>query len=128
MPPEPRRPGTAGRPRKRGARRPTPAQGLGQRGRRVDLEFDGDKRRSQLVETVARWHNVPDRPLKVVAVEPLGGERRAGLPGSWGPFRQGLYWYHAMPTMRDAWLEQLIVAFNRIVADHRVFREIFAVI
>lgn len=43
-------------------------------------------------------------------------------------FRQGLYWYHAMPTMRDDWLEQLMVAFNRIVADHRVFREIFAVI
>jgi len=43
-------------------------------------------------------------------------------------FRQGLYWYHAMPTMRDDWLEQLMVAFNRIVADHRVFRESFAVI
>jgi DDE family transposase len=43
-------------------------------------------------------------------------------------FRQGLYWYHAMPTMRDDWREQLMVAFNRIVADHRVFREIFAVI
>jgi hypothetical protein len=43
-------------------------------------------------------------------------------------FRQGLYWYHAMPTMRDDWLEKLMVAFNRIVADHRVFREIFAVI
>jgi hypothetical protein len=30
--------------------------------------------------------------------------------------------------MRDDWLEQLMVAFNRIVAGHRVFREIFAVI
>ena len=43
-------------------------------------------------------------------------------------FRQGLYWYQAMPTMRDDWLEKLMAAFNRIVEEHRVFREIFAVI
>jgi hypothetical protein len=73
--PAPRRPGTAGRPRKRGARLPTPKQMLAQRGRRVELKLYGDKRRSRIVETVARWHNVPDRPLKVVAVEPLGGGR-----------------------------------------------------
>jgi hypothetical protein len=73
--PEPRRPGQRGRPRKRGARLPTPAQMLGQRGRRVALTLYGDKRRSRLVETVARWYGVPDRPLKVVAVEPLSGGR-----------------------------------------------------
>jgi hypothetical protein len=70
-----RQPGTAGRPRKRGARLPTPKQMLVQRGRRVELKLYGDKRRSRIVETVARWHNVPDRPLKIVAVEPLGGGR-----------------------------------------------------
>jgi hypothetical protein len=70
-----RQPGTAGRPRKRGARLPTPKQMLGQRGRRVALKLYGDKRRSRLVETVARWHNVPDRPLKIVAIEPLSGGR-----------------------------------------------------
>jgi hypothetical protein len=43
-------------------------------------------------------------------------------------FRQGLYWYQAMPTMRDDWLEKLLTAFDRIVADHRVFREIYAII
>ena len=43
-------------------------------------------------------------------------------------FRQGLYWYQGMPNMRDDWLEKLMTAFNRILADHRVFREIFAVI
>jgi len=43
-------------------------------------------------------------------------------------FRQGLYWYHAMSTMRDDWFDTLMKAFNRIVAEHRVFREIFAVI
>jgi hypothetical protein len=73
--PAPRQPGTAGRPRKRGARLPTPKQMLDNRGRRVELKLYGDKRRSRIVETVARWHNVPDRPLKIVAVEPLGGGR-----------------------------------------------------
>ncbi len=43
-------------------------------------------------------------------------------------FRQGLYWYQAMPNMRDDWFEKLLTAFDRIVADHRIFREIFAII
>jgi Transposase DDE domain. len=43
-------------------------------------------------------------------------------------FRQGLYWYHAIPTMRDDWFDALMTAFNSIVAEHRVFREIFAMI
>jgi Transposase DDE domain len=43
-------------------------------------------------------------------------------------FRQGLYWYQALPNMRDDWFEKLVTAFDRIVADHRVCREIFAVI
>jgi hypothetical protein len=73
--PAPRPPGAVGRPRKRGSRLPTPQQMLCQRGRRVELKLYGDKRRSRIVETVARWHNVPDRSLKVVAVEPLSGGR-----------------------------------------------------
>jgi Transposase DDE domain len=43
-------------------------------------------------------------------------------------FRQGLYWYQAMSNMRDDWFEKLMTAFDRIVADHRIFREIFALI
>ena len=43
-------------------------------------------------------------------------------------FRQGLYWYQALPGMRDDWFEKLMTAFDRTVADHRVFREIFGVI
>ena len=43
-------------------------------------------------------------------------------------FRQGSYWYQAMPNMRDDWFEKLMTAFDRIVAEHRVFVEIFAVI
>ena len=43
-------------------------------------------------------------------------------------FRQGSYWYQAMPNMRDDWFEKLMTAFDRIVAEHRVFVEVFAVI
>lgn len=74
-PPPPRVPGRAGRPRKRGARLPTPAQMLGQRARRVTHAIYGRQDRVRLVETVARWYGVPDRPLRVVAVESLSGGR-----------------------------------------------------
>lgn len=73
--PAARKPGQKGRPRKRGARLPTPAQMLEQRARRVTLEIYGRKDRVRLTETVAHWYSVPTRPLKVVAVEPLVGGR-----------------------------------------------------
>jgi len=73
--PPPRKPGTPGRPRKRGARLPTPEQMLHQRGRRVTHAIYGRKQKARVVDTVARWHNVPDRPLRVVAIEPLSGGR-----------------------------------------------------
>lgn len=43
-------------------------------------------------------------------------------------FRQGLYWYQTLPRMRDDSFEKLMPAFDRIVASHRVFREIRGVI
>jgi hypothetical protein len=43
-------------------------------------------------------------------------------------FRQGSYWYSAIPNMREEWLRPLITAFDRIVREHAVFREIFALI
>jgi hypothetical protein len=70
-----RTPGTNGRPRKRGARRPTPEQMLEQRARRVTLAIYGRNDRVRLAETVARWYGVPDCPLKIVVVEPLVGGR-----------------------------------------------------
>jgi hypothetical protein len=73
--PLPRKPGQGGRPRKRGARLPTPTQMLQQRGRRVTLSLYGCKARYRLVETVAYWFKLPDRPLKIVVVEPLSGGR-----------------------------------------------------
>lgn len=43
-------------------------------------------------------------------------------------FRQGAYWYGALPEMRDDWLENLMRAFDEIVAEHAVFAEVYALI
>ena len=43
-------------------------------------------------------------------------------------FRQGSYWYQAIPTMRADWLRTLMTAFDRIVREHAVFREAFGVL
>ena len=71
-----RRPGTNGRPRKRGQRLPSPLQMLGQRGCRLALDLYGRRDRSRVVDTVARVYAAPQRPLRIVAVQPLTGGRR----------------------------------------------------
>jgi len=43
-------------------------------------------------------------------------------------YRQGLYWYECIPTMREEWLRRLLTAFDRIVREQVVFREIFGII
>jgi len=43
-------------------------------------------------------------------------------------YRQGCYWYMCLPTMREEWLRPLVEAFDRIVREHAVFRDIFGVI
>jgi Transposase DDE domain len=43
-------------------------------------------------------------------------------------FRQGLYWYECIPTMKTQWLRALMQAFDRIVRQHAVFRAAFGVI
>ncbi|WP_437648258.1 IS4 family transposase [Sorangium sp. So ce362] len=43
-------------------------------------------------------------------------------------YRQGLYWYDCIPTLREDWLRPLMTAFDRIVREHAVFREIFGII
>ena len=75
-PPPARKPGTPGRPRKRGRRLPTPRQMLAQRTRRLTLKIYGRRDRSRVAEQVARVYAVPDRPLRIVAVEPTSGGRR----------------------------------------------------
>lgn len=72
----PTRKGTkGGRPRKRGVRRPTPKQMLQERCRHLSLNIYGRKDKSRVAECVARCYAAPDRPLKIVAVEPLSGGR-----------------------------------------------------
>jgi hypothetical protein len=48
---------------------------LGRRARRVTLDLYGRKQKARVTDTVARWHSVPDRPLRVVVTEPLTGGR-----------------------------------------------------
>jgi len=43
-------------------------------------------------------------------------------------FRQGSYWYQAIPNMRQDWLRTLMTAFDRIVRQHAVFQEAFGVL
>lgn len=71
-----RKPGTNGRPRKRGRRLPTPRQMLGQRTRRLTLNIYGRRDRSRVADQVARVYAAPERPLRIVAVEPLTGGRK----------------------------------------------------
>lgn len=74
--PPPAPTGRGGRPRKRGEPLPRPEAMLTWRGRRHRLEIYGRHEKVKLVEQRARMHNVPERPLVVVAVHPLGGGRR----------------------------------------------------
>jgi hypothetical protein len=71
-----RKPATNGRPRRRGQRLATPRQMLGQRTRRLTLNIYGRRDRSRVADQVARVYAVPDRPLRIVAVEPLTGGRK----------------------------------------------------
>jgi hypothetical protein len=43
-------------------------------------------------------------------------------------FRQGSYWYSAIPNMREERLRPLMDAFAEILATHRIFQGIFSVI
>ena len=43
-------------------------------------------------------------------------------------FRQGAYWYGAIPEMRDDWLANLMAAFDAIVSEHAIFQEVYALI
>ena len=65
-----------GRPRKRGVRLPTPKAMLAERCRHLALDIYGRKDRSRVAECVARCYAAPDRPLKIVAVDPLSGGRK----------------------------------------------------
>jgi hypothetical protein len=74
--PPPRKPGTNGRPRKRGVQLPSPRQMLTGRANHRALDIYGRRDKVRMIDCVARAHAVPDRPLRIVAIEPLTGGRR----------------------------------------------------
>jgi hypothetical protein len=43
-------------------------------------------------------------------------------------FKQGLYWYELLPTMREEWLKALMKAFDRILTKISFFREAFGLV
>jgi hypothetical protein len=43
-------------------------------------------------------------------------------------FRQGSYWYAALPNMRDAWFKPLMERFAQLLDEQSLFREIFGFI
>jgi hypothetical protein len=65
-----------GRPRKRGVRLATPEAMLAGRCRRVALDIYGRRDKGRVAGRVARCYAAPARPLRVVAVDPLGGGRK----------------------------------------------------
>ncbi len=71
-PPPVRRPGRNGRPRRRGGRLPTPEQMLQKRVRRTEMQIYGKKQRMRVTDCEARVYAAPDRPLRCIAIEPLG--------------------------------------------------------
>lgn len=73
-PPE-RKPGTNGRPRKRGDRMPTPEEMLDGRCRHVALDIYGRTEKARVAHCEARMHAAPTLPLQIVAVEALTGGR-----------------------------------------------------
>jgi DDE superfamily endonuclease len=89
-----RKPGTNGRPRKRGDLLPTPAALLAERCRRVTLSIYGRSQQARLADQEARVHVAPERPLRVVAVEAVKGGRG----------QEAFY-----STCHDATAEQVIV-------------------
>jgi len=73
--PSPRKPGKRGRRRKRGDRLPTPNQMLDARAARLDLQIYGRRERARVCNLEGRVYAVPERPLRVVAVEAIKGGR-----------------------------------------------------
>jgi hypothetical protein len=70
-----RKPGSNGRPRKRGPLLPTPRQMLTLRATRTPLEIYGRRDQVRLTDTMAYVYAAPERLLRVVAVEALTGGR-----------------------------------------------------
>ena len=71
----PDRTGKRGRPRVRGEKLPTPGEMLDGRAQHKELDIYGRRQKFRIVDQQARRFQVPDRPLRTVAVEALAGGR-----------------------------------------------------
>lgn len=67
--------GKRGRPRKRGDKLPTPAEMLDGRAQRKELDIYGRCQKFRICDMLARKYKVPNRPLRIVAVEARAGGR-----------------------------------------------------
>lgn len=74
-PPPERQPGTNGRPRIRGQRLDSPQQMLQRRLKHQPMTLYGKPTSVRIADTVARVFKTPGRPLRIVAIEPLVGQR-----------------------------------------------------
>ena len=73
--PPPRKPRQQGRTRKRGRKLPTPKKMLAGSTKPLTLKLYGRRDRVRVANTVGRTFAVPDRPLRIVAVNPTTGQR-----------------------------------------------------
>jgi hypothetical protein len=71
----PVRTGKKGRPCKRGRQLPTPEQMLQQRARQVELDIYGRRQKARVCDVLGRVYALPQRLLRIVAVEALSGGR-----------------------------------------------------
>jgi hypothetical protein len=107
VPPLPTK-GQKGRPRKRGAQLPTPAQMLENRVRRVELSIYGRSASARMTDAVGRVFASPERSLRVVATEALAGGRG----------REAFY-----STCVDATAEQVLTWYSMRWSVEVTFRE-----
>jgi len=70
-----RKPGTNGRPRKRGDRLPTPIEMLAGRCCWISLAIYGRTEKARVAHCEARMYAAPNRPLRIVVTEALAGGR-----------------------------------------------------
>jgi SRSO17 transposase len=73
--PPTRKPGQRGRGRRRGKKLPRPKQMLARRCRHLELSIYGRTESARVAEAEARMYAVPERALRLVAVEALAGGR-----------------------------------------------------
>lgn len=87
-------------------------------------------RRDRLLLLVAMAHAL--LTLLGAASERVGFDRmlkaNTAKKRSHSLYRQGHYWYHAIPDMRDDWLLTLMTAFDEVVREHAVFRTAFGIL